>query len=415
MTDPNPPQTSDSSRADEREARALATRLSYLPPDEAARVVRGKDDAVAAAAISLLGPAAAIGILWELPADRRERLIAAAPAGRGEQWRVDQEYPAGSIGRLMERPLAVFRPETTVGEATERLRELTKRAHIVYGFVTDAQGLLRGVFAFRELLFARPEDSVESLMVREPFALRPAMTVLEAAREAMTLHVPAYPVVDAAGRLIGMVRGRTLFEEEAFEISAQAGRLVGVDREERLATRWPRSLKFRHPWLQLNLLTAFVAAAVVGFFQETIDRIVVLAMFLPVLAGQSGNTGCQALAVTLRGMTLGELAPGKSRLLFVKEALLGLLNGALVGIVAGAGMVVVASSQGHPAAWTLGIVVMLAMTGACVISGVSGALVPLTLKRLGADPATASSIFLTTATDVVSMGLLLGLATLLVR
>jgi len=137
-------------------------------------------------------------------------------------------------------------------------------------------------------------------------------------------------------------------------------------------------------------------------------------MFLPVLAGQSGNTGCQALAVTLRGMTLGELAPGRSRLLFAKEALLGLLNGALVGVVAGAGMVVVASTQGNPAAWTLGIVVMLAMTGACVISGVSGALVPLTLKRLGADPATASSIFLTTATDVVSMGLLLGLATLLV-
>ncbi len=415
MTDPNRPQTTGAHLADEREARALATRLSYLPPDEGARVVRGQEDEVAGAALTLMVPASAIEILWELPADRRERLIAAAPHGRGEQWRVDHEYPAGTIGRLMDRPLAVFRPETTVGEAVERLRELTRRAHIVYGFVTDAEGRLRGVFAFRELLFAKAEDTVESLMVREPFALRPDMTVLDAAREAMTLHVPAYPVVDAAGRLIGMVRGRTLYEEEAFEISAQAGRQVGVDREERLATRWPRSLKFRHPWLQLNLLTAFVAAAVVGFFQETIDRIVVLAMFLPVLAGQSGNTGCQALAVTLRGMTLGELAPGRSRLLFAKEALLGLLNGALVGVVAGAGMVVVASMQGNPEAWTLGVVVWLAMTGSCVLSGISGALVPLTLKRLGADPATASSIFLTTATDVASMGLLLGLATLFVR
>jgi magnesium transporter len=415
MTDPTPLPPPDSSLADPREARALATRLSYLPPDEAARAVRAQDDALAAAALSLLIPAATIDILWELPADRRERLIAAAPGGRGEQWRIDHEYPAGSLGRLMERPLAVFRPETTVGEAIERLRELTRRAHIVYGFVTDSGGRLRGVFAFRELLFARVEDSLESLMVREPFALRPEMTVLEAAREAMTLHVPAYPVVDAGGRLLGMVRGRALYEEEAFEISAQAGRQVGVDREERLATRWPRSLKFRHPWLQLNLLTAFVAAGVVAFFQETVDRIVVLAMFLPVLAGQSGNTGCQALAVTLRGMTLGELTPGKNRMLVAKEALLGLCNGALVGVVAGAGMVVVASSQGNPAAWTLGIVVALAMTGSCVISGISGALVPLTLKRLGADPATASSIFLTTATDVVSMGLLLGLATLLVR
>jgi magnesium transporter len=226
--------------------------------------------------------------------------------------------------------------------------------------------------------------------------------------------VPAYPVCDAAGRLVGMVRGRTLFEQEALEISAQVGQMVGVDKEERLATRWQRSLKFRHPWLQLNLLTAFVAAGVVGAFQGTVDRLVVLAMFLPVLAGQSGNTGCQALAVTLRGLTLGELKPASYRQLFGKEAWLGLLNGSLVGLVAGGAMVVIAHLQGHANAWALGAVVWAAMVGACVVSGVSGALVPLTLQRLGADPATASSIFLTTATDVVSMGLLLGLATLLV-
>src|SRR5690606_1177107 len=139
--------------------------------------------------------------------------------------------------------------------------------HIVYGFVTDADGRLRGVFAFRELLFATPEQRLDEIMVAEPFALRPELTVLEAAREVVTLHVPAYPVCDAAGRLVGMVRGRTLFEQEAIEISAQAGALVGVDREERLATRWPRSLKFRHPWLQLNLFTAFVAGGVVALFQ----------------------------------------------------------------------------------------------------------------------------------------------------
>ena len=134
--------------------------------------------------------------------------------------------------------------------------------------------------------------------------------------------------------------------------------MVGVDKEERLATRWPRSLKFRHPWLQLNLLTAFVAAAVVGTFQETVDRVVVLAMFLPVLAGQSGNTGCQALAVTLRGLTLGEFGPGAHRRLVIKEGWLGLLNGALVGIVAGGAMVVIATMQQRPDAWTLGVVVL---------------------------------------------------------
>jgi magnesium transporter len=191
--------------------------------------------------------------------------------------------------------------------------------------------------------------------------------------------------------------------------------MVGVEKEERLGTPWPRSLFMRHPWLQLNLLTAFLAAAVVGVFQDTIDRLVILALFLPVLAGQSGNTGCQALAVTLRGMTIGELKPGSERQLVTKEAGLGLLNGAGVGVFAAIGMYVVASGQGSEHALLLSVVVFLAMIGSCVASGLSGALVPLTLKRLGFDPATASSIFLTTATDVVSMGMLLGLAALLVR
>jgi len=358
------------------ETHSLATRLAYLPPEEAAAALDGVPEERAAGALTLVTPATAVEILWEMDPERRARLAAAAPGERGGQWLLDSEYEEGTIGRLMERPLAIFRAETTVGEATDRLRELTRRAHIVYGFVTDDQGRLEGVFAFRELLFAEPEQQLSEIMVAKPFALRPELTVLDAARDVVTLHVPAYPVVDAGGRLIGMVRGRTLFEQEAIEISAQAGRMVGIDKEERLATRWPRSLKFRHPWLQLNLLTAFVAGAVVALFQETVDRLVVLAMFLPVLAGQSGNTGCQALAVTLRGLTLGELEDGKSSRLFVKEAWLGLLNGALVGLVAAGGMVFVATSQGRADAWMLGLVVWLAMIGSCVVSGLSGALVP---------------------------------------
>lgn len=182
-----------------------------------------------------------------------------------------------------------------------------------------------------------------------------------------------------------------------------------------MSTPWPRSLKFRHPWLQLNLLTAFIAAGVVGIFEHTIDRIVVLAVFLPVLAGQSGNTGCQVLAVALRGMTLGELKAGKARQLVAKEALLGFFNGAFVGVTAGLGMFFYASMQNNANALMLAIIVVIAMTVSCVLSGISGALVPLGLKRLGADPATASSIFLTTATDVASMGTFLGLATWLIR
>jgi magnesium transporter len=190
--------------------------------------------------------------------------------------------------------------------------------------------------------------------------------------------------------------------------------MVGVEKEERLGTPWRRSLFLRHPWLQLNLLTAFLAAAVVGVFQDTLDRLVILALFLPVLAGQSGNTGCQALAVTLRGMTIGELKPGSERILITKEAGLGLLNGVGVGVIAAIGMYLTASSQESAHPFLLGFVVFVAMVFSCVASGVSGAIVPLALKRLGFDPATASSIFLTTATDVVSMGMLLGLAALMI-
>jgi magnesium transporter len=250
-------------------------------------------------------------------------------------------------------------------------------------------------------------------MVRSPFFLRPETSLVDAMREVVTRHFPVYPVCDADGRLIGLVRGQLLFEQQAFEISAQAGALVGVEKEERTATPWPRALKFRHPWLQLNLLTAFVAAAVVGFFQNTVNEIVLLAVFLPVLSGQCSNTGCQALAVTLRGMTLNEIRAGRGGSLLAKEALLGLLNGLLVGVVAAIAMFTIARFEHNPRALPLAFITLLAMSLSSVASGVAGAAVPLGLKRLGADPAMASSIFLTTATDVVSMGLFLGMATLL--
>ncbi|MCX7171515.1 MAG: response regulator [Proteobacteria bacterium] len=204
-------------------------------------------------------------------------------------------------------------------------------------------------------------------------------------------------------------------QKRSLELSLQPGDMVGVEKEERIATHWYRSLRLRHPWLQINLFTAFVAAAVVGLFQGTIDRLLILTVFLPVLADQSGNTGSQALAITLRGIALGELKTGKEKALVRKEALLGLMNGAIVGLVAALAMFAVASFQHSPSAIMLGVVVFLAMIGSCVISGICGAFVPLLLKRYGADPATASSIFLTTATNVASMGLLLGLAALLVK
>ncbi|HEY4910169.1 MAG TPA: magnesium transporter [Methylomirabilota bacterium] len=371
-------------------------------------------DQIVAAVLLRLSHAQALKILARFKKSRRTAILALLPQGRREQWAANLNFPTNTVGRLMERPVALFRPAHTVREAVDMLRVMVKEAFITYGYVTDAHGALLGVLVMRDLLLADPAQRVADIMIRDPFFLTPRASVSDAVRAVWNKHYPVYPVCDENGALIGLVRGYVLFEEQNTRISAQAGRMVGVGEEDRLATPWWRSFKFRHPWLQLNLLTALLAAAVVGAFEGTIERVVVLAVFLPVLAGQSGNTGCQALAVALRGITLGDLKRGKERQLLTKEAWLGLLNGAFVGLVAALAMFIYAGLQHHPRAAILALVVLLAMIGSCIISGIFGAIVPITLKRLGADPATASSIFVTTATDVVSMGLFLGLATWLV-
>jgi magnesium transporter len=276
-----------------------------------------------------------------------------------------------------------------VAAAIERLRTIVRKAFVTYAFVTDDDNRLVGVLVFRDLMFADPRQPVSEVMIRNPVYLDAAMPIMEAMREALKWHFPAYPVCDESGRLVGVVRGQDLFQQQAVELSAQAGEMVGVEKEERLATPWPRSLRSRHPWLQLNLLTAFAAAAVVGVFQGAIDKTVALAVFLPVLAGQSGNTGAQTLAITLRGMTLGEIEAGRARHLIMKEAWLGLINGALVGVTAGLGMLAYATWSGTPHSTILATVVAGAMTGACVLSGIFGIVIPIVMEKLGADPATA--------------------------
>ena len=318
-----------------------------------------------------------------------------------------------TVADLMTPPVGVFGPQATVRETTEALREQVKTAFITYLYVVDPTNRLLGLVVMREMLLAEPDATLESLMLRAPFALKANLPLSEALKQALHKHFPVYPIVDGQDRLVGLVRGSDLFANRAIEISGQSGSMVGVDKEERLGTSLTRSLKLRHPWLQVNLLTAFVAAAVVGVFEDTLSRLVILAVFLPVMAGQTGNTGCQALAVTLRGMTLGDVKPGAEPGMVRKEGMLGFLNGGLVGLTAGAGMFVYARMQGEAAPLTMAVVVFLAMITACTVAGIAGAMIPMILKRLGADPATASSIFLTTASDVASMGIFLTLATIM--
>lgn len=327
--------------------------------------------------------------------------------------KTESEKRAETVGDLMTPAVGVFAPTTTVGEATEALREATRTAFITYLYIVDPNQKLQGLVVMREMLLAKPETRLSEIMLTNPFTLQREMPLRDALKAALHMHFPVYPVVDYEQRLVGLVRGGELFANRAIEISGQSGQMVGVNNEERLGTPVFQSLKLRHPWLQINLLTAFVAAAVVGFFEDTLARLVILAVFLPVMAGQTGNTGCQALAVTLRGMTLGEVKASNQGAMIRKEAILGFFNGLFVGVTAGAGMWFYASMQGQEDPMKFGLVVMVAMVGACTSSGIAGAVIPLTLKRLGADPATASSIFLTTASDITSMGIFLGLATLL--
>lgn len=394
---------------------ALVAELKSSSPHEAALRIGVEPPARAVEVLSEMNPSMVQDILEALDPEPRARIAMAAPRELAEQWARNTVYPEGTIGRLMDPALAIFRPEATVGDAIETLKSLIRTSLITYGYVTDVEGRLLGLFTMRDLLFNERTAKLSEVMLKDPFALSPELPVSDAMKLALNRHFPVYPVKDAAGRLLGLVRGSALFEEEAFEITAQPGSMVGVEKEERIATPTTQSFKFRHPWLLINLITAFAAGGVVALFQGTVDKLVILATFLPVLAGQSGNTGCQALAVTVRGITLGDIKPGGAKLLVVKEALLGLMNGSVTGVLAGVAMYILAVSQGSPSAVMLGLVVCLAMIGSCAISGVSGALVPLTMKRLGADPATASSIVVTTATDVASMGLLLGLASLLIH
>jgi len=391
----------------------LTRSIGNLGPAEAADALEALDPKLAAEVLQSINPSLVGDIIPELEADKRDSMFAAAPEGVAKQWSLNISFPEHSVGRLMEMPPLTFAPDETVGAASDRVRTVPRTVFFTYAFVLDSERRLVGVCTMRDLLAADDHVTLGDIMLRNVFALRPQMELDDAMRAVVHKHFPVYPVCDDVGRFVGQVRGAAMFQEQAIEISAQPGQMVGVNEEERLLTPWPRSLKFRHPWLQLNLLTAFLAAGVVGFFQATLDEMVILALFLPVLAGQSGNTGCQALAVTLRGMTLGELDAGAGKSLVGKEALLGVLNGVLVGLVAGGGMYFVATAQSNPNAMALAGIVVIAMTGSCVISGICGALIPLTLQKAGADPATASSIFLTTATDVVSMGMLLGFATLL--
>jgi magnesium transporter len=381
------------------------------------RAVRGRVPVDAAELLAQEPPETIQAVLRALPQDFALRVAFELPDAlrpQGEVAEINASVP-GQVSELMEPARGVVKSGTTVQEAIDFLRESESVSDITYLYVVDGHGKLLGLVVMRDLLLAQLAQTVDDIMIRRPFALAPSTVIGDAIKAAVRRQYPVYPVADAEGKLVGTVRGWRLAERQAIEISAQAGRMVGVTEEQVDTPLW-EAFKKRHVWLQVNLLTAFLAGFVVSQFEGTITQVVVLAAFLPILAGQSGNTGCQALAITLRGITLGHFDKIPRTKLLMKEGLLGMMNGLGTGLVAALAMWLYAgNTEGNSASpLALGLVILLAMTGACVSSGLSGVLIPVTLRRFGFDAATASSIFLTTVTDIVGMGLMLLLATTVV-
>lgn len=407
----------------EQEIDSLLASIEHLPSGEAANLLAGRPTAQIQAVLDQLpaNRASEIAALVELIAPSPlpvpvpvEDSTQEPPSEAAEQSSEAAEQVEGTVEALLSEPFGVMAPDTTVAGALDRLVHTEPVTGITYIYVVDGDERLQGVVAMRDMLLGRPGQTLAEIMTPDPFALRQDTPLTEAIQAALVHRHRLYPVTDDDQRLVGLVYGWQLFETMATELSVQSGTMVGVDREERLATPVMAAFRMRHPWLQVNLLTAFTAAFVVGLFEDTIARIVALAVFLPVLAGQSGNTGCQALAITLRGFTLGELAEFPVARLLRKEILLGAMNGFFVGLVAAAAMWLYASMTDTGQPLLLALTILIAMIGACIGSGVFGVMVPLTLRRFGADPAMASSIFLTTFTDILGMGLMLALATALV-
>lgn len=395
----------------------VATLMAAVPPDTAAsllqraRAERVADvldrlpDAAFPAVVSSLDPALVAAGLMRLDEGRRgKRLALLKPAAAGELVALIQ-YPPDSAGGMMDPRITTFRPESVVSDVVDRLRTTKVRGRIADVFLVDGDGQLAGAVALQDLVAADPatrlaELSQNAVSVPDTAPQAEVVELLERTRAA------SVPVVDFNGRVIGVIRQAALLAATQQEATADIQRMVGVSTDERaLSSAW-FAVRKRLPWLQINLLTAFLAAAVVGLFESTIAQFTALAVLLPVVAGQSGNTGAQALAVTMRGLALREVWGRHWPRIALKEVAAGAVNGLAVAAVTGAAVLVWSRSPG------LAGVIVISMVVSMTIAGLAGASIPILLARLGQDPASAASIILTTVTDVFGFFSFLGLATL---
>jgi magnesium transporter len=232
------PSTATAERSPEQHINTLVADVEQNASAQGLQLLMREPDQIIAEVLLRLSYAQALKILARFRKNRKAAILALLPQGPREQWAMNLNFPMSTVGRLMEKPVGLFRPEVTVREAVDLLRVMVKEAFITYGYVTDAQGTLLGVLVMRDVLLADPAQRVADIMIRDPFFLTPRASVSEAVRAVWNKHYPVYPVCNEEGALVGLVRGYVLFEEQNTRISAQAGRMVGVGEEARLATPW---------------------------------------------------------------------------------------------------------------------------------------------------------------------------------
>jgi magnesium transporter len=340
----------------------------------------------------------------KLEPELRSQLMAGLDRVTAEDLTALMTFPLDSAGGIMDPRITTFRPHTTVKEAVKQLRRLGEK-RIADVFLLDDEGTLTGSVSLQALLAAEPGDRLGDL--QRPHAGVQATAPRDAVIELFEhTRASSIPVLDFRGRVLGVIRQAELVAAVQTEASADVQTMVGASKDERALSGIPFAVRRRLPWLQINLATAFLAAAVVGLFEGTIARFTALAVLLPVVAGQSGNTGAQALAVTMRGLALREIRTRHWWRVALKEIGAGAINGVAVAVVTGVAVYIWSGSPG------LAAVIVTAMVVSMTIAGLAGASVPMVLEKLGQDPAQASSIILTTVTDVMGFLSFLGLATL---
>ena len=380
--------------------------MTELAPDVAVELLQLLPDRLVTELLTELSPNDAARFVAALEPEQAEARLASLEPAVAQEIRRILEYPVDSAGRLMESRILHFRDSTTVGATLQRLRKTrTKATRSI--FVIDDENKLSGRVGLQELALAPADTRLKDLAQSVSAVASPVTPREELVEMLERFKLADLPVIDVGGRLLGIVYHDTLVQALHEDASVDIQTMVGASKDERALSPALFAVRKRLPWLQINLLTAFMAAFVVGIFESTIAQFTALAVLLPVVAGQSGNAGAQALAVTMRGLALREISLRHWLRVMVKEVQAGFVNGVAVAVTCGIAVYVWSGSIG------LVIVIAMSMVLAMVAAGFAGALVPIILTRLGQDPAQSSSIILTTVTDIAGFFSFLGIATLL--